>query len=274
MPTRIALNRIDRAPRTVIQTRAVLSIAMSQAVVWELITSNPVAGTKTPKADRPTLAVPKAAQVPDLLAAVRGTPWEVPVALAAATGARRGEVLALWWENVDLERDRGRDRVTIVASVERFGGVTRFKDTKTDRSRREVALPTWMVDLLRRHRVDRAQRRLTVGPAWHGTDGCACAGNHGSLVCDDGIGGPVNPDTFSRALKRAAARVGFDASRLHDLRHAAVTTQLERGVHISVVSQSMGHSSEAFTMAVYGHVSDERIDPTADALESYGEGSR
>jgi integrase len=59
---------------------------------------------------------------------------------------------------------------------------------------------------------------------------------------------------------------------LHDIRHAAATTMMERGVHPSVVSKSLGHANEAFTMAVYGHVRDEMLDQAANALgDAYGE---
>lgn len=91
------------------------------------------------------------------------------------------------------------------------------------------------------------------------------------LVSERGDGQPLDPDTFSKAFKRFAAQIGAPSTRLHDLRHAAATLMMERGVHSSVVSRSLGHASEAFTMTVYGHVRDEMLDQAADALErAYG----
>jgi len=87
------------------------------------------------------------------------------------------------------------------------------------------------------------------------------------LVCERGDGSAIDPDSFSKAFRRLAAQVGVLKARLHDLRHAAATLMMEGGIHPSVVSRSLGHASEAFTMTVYGHVRDEMLDPVADAFE-------
>lgn len=166
-------------------------------------------------------------------------------------------VLGIGWEHVDL--DRGR--VKIVRSLERLDGEYRLKEPKTKRSRREVAIPPFAVDRLRRWRIEQNERRLVAGPAWH---------NRG-LVCEHGDGNPIDPDSFSKAFKRLAAKVDAPNARLHDLRHCGATLMMERGVHPSVVSRSLGHASEAFTMAVYGHVRDEMLDQAANAIgDAYG----
>jgi integrase len=252
-----ALNAIDRSARTVIQARAVLSTALRQAVEWGLISSNPAAATRAPKAERPNLSVPTIEGVQALISAAEGTEWAMPLFLAAYTGARRGEVLAIGWDQVDLERGR----VRITRSLERLDGKLHFKDPKTPRSRRDVALPPSAVHELKRHRTDQSTRRLVAGPAWQDL----------GLVCDRGDGGPLEPDSFSKAFKRLARQVGIPQARLHDLRHAVATTLMERGVHPAVVSRTLGHASEAFTMAVYSHVRDEMLDHAATALgEAYG----
>jgi integrase len=251
------LNKIDRAPRTVQHVRALLSKIFLQAVAWGLIPASPVPATSAPKAERPDLDVPDKEGAKALMAAANGTPWEMPVFLAAWTGARRGEVLAIGWDQVDLDRAR----IRIHRSLERLGGEFRLKEPKTKRSRREVAIPPFVVDRLRRWKVEQAARQLAAGPAWQ---------NYG-IVCDRGDGGYIDPDSFSKAFKRLAGQVGHPDTRLHDLRHAAATTMMEQGVHPSVVSRTLGHSSEAFTMQVYGHVRDEMLDQAAEALgDAYG----
>jgi len=251
-----ALDGIDRSPRTIQHCRALLSRMFRQAVAWSLIPSNPVAATSAPKAEKPDLDVPDAEGAKALMDAAVGTRWELPTLLAAYTGARRGEVLAIQWDQVDLDRRR----IRITRSVERLNGDFRFKEPKTKRGQREVAIPPFVVERLRRWKVGQLERQLAAGPAWHDV----------GLVCDDGGGGPVNPDAFTRALKRFARKVGHPDTRLHDLRHAAATLMMEAGVHPSVVSRSLGHASEAFTMSVYGHPSNEMLDQAADALgEAY-----
>ncbi len=253
-----ALDAIDRAPATVRQARAVASKAFRQAVAWQLIPSNPVAATAAPKAERPDLDVPDADGARRLMTEAEGTMWEMPLFLAAFTGARRGEVLAIGWDQIDLERGR----LKITRSLERLDGEFRFKEPKTARSRREVAIPPLAVERLRRWKTEQTERRLVAGPAWHDL----------GLVCDCGDGQPIAPDSFSKAFKRLARAVGAPNTRLHDLRHTAATLMMEAGVHPSIVSRSLGHASEAFTMQVYGHVRDEMLDQAADALgAAYGE---
>jgi integrase len=252
-----ALDGIDRAPRTVRQARAVLSKMMRQAVAWGVIPHSPVPATDAPKTERPDLDVPDTEGAKALMAESVGTMWELPVMLAAYTGARRGETLALTWEAVDFDRAR----IKISRSLERLHGEFRFKEPKTKRSRREIAVPPFVVERLRRWKVEQSERRLAAGPAWHDL----------GLVCERGDGSAIDPDGFSKAFKRLARAVGAPDTRLHDLRHAAATTMMEAGVHPSVVSRSLGHASEAFTMSTYGHVRDEMLDQAAEALgNAYG----
>jgi integrase len=250
------LDGIDRAPRTVRQARAVLSKMFKQAVAWGVIPHSPVPATDAPKAERPDLDVPDTEGAKALMAASVDTEWEQAVHLAAYTGARRGEVLAIGWDQVDFDRAR----IRITRSLERIDGAFRFKDPKSARGRREVAIPPFLVERLRRWKVEQAERRFAAGPAWS---------EHG-LICER-LGEPIDPDSFSKAFKRLARGVGAPDTRLHDLRHAAATEMMARGVHPLVVSRTLGHASEAFTMSVYGHVRDEMLDQAANALgEAYG----
>ena len=252
-----ALNEIDRSPRTVQHVRALLSKMMRQAVAWGMIPASPVPATTAPRAERPDLEIPDVDGARVLMAAAEDSIWEMPVYLATFTGARRGEILAIGWEHVDFDRAR----IRIARSLERLGGEFRFKEPKTKRSRREVGLPPVAVERLRKWKAEQGQRRLVAGPAWHDF----------GLVCERGNGLPIDPDSFSKAFKRLASQAGLPKTRLHDLRHAAATLMMERGVHPAVVSKSLGHASEAFTMAVYGHVRDEMLDQAADAFgEAFG----
>ena len=248
------------AVRSVVETRAVMSSAMRQATAWGLIMANPVTPVRPPRAERRELAVPTTGDLLVLLDAARGTPWDVPLTLSSTTGARRSEVLALRWADIDLPRAR----VPITRSLQRVpsgdGSATKldFLEPKTDRARREIALTASAVERLRRHRQEQATRRLALGPGWTDLD----------LVCDRGDGKPLDPDAFTRAFKRFAKQVGLDPrTRLHDARHGVATTMLGQGVHPAIASAVLGHASPAFTMSVYQHVLDGMTAQAADALE-------
>lgn len=230
------------APRSVQHVRAVMSGLFGTAVSWELIPVNPVKATETASVPRPELEVPTAAQAMAVLEAAKGTQWATPLLLAIATGARRSEVLGLKWSEVDLDRRR----VQIVRNLQRVPGEgLRFFEPKSARSRRLIILPPFAVAPLKAWKADQARRRLTLGAAWNDFD----------VVCERGDGQPLDPDSFSHAVKRLMAKAGLPkATRLHDLRHGLATALLEEGVDVAVVSAVLGHSSPGFTMAVYQHV--------------------
>ena len=242
------------APRTVLRARQVLGQAMRAAVEWQLLPANPVAAVPPPRCERPELVVPTAAELLAIIAAAEGTPYELPVLLACTTGARRGEVLAFRWSDLDVTT--GRLRVT--GSLQEVPGGLERMAPKTDRARRLVTVPGFVVERLRRHRSEQAERRLLLGAGWAA----------GDLICDYG-GRPMRPDGFSRAFKATAVKAGLPAAvRLHDARHAVATAWLEQGLHPAIASNALGHTSPAFTMSQYQHVVDGMGDKAAAALEA------
>jgi integrase len=133
-----------------------------------------------------------------------------------------------------------------------------FEEPKTQSGRRTVRLAPSLVTSLRRHRIEQAQRRLTAGPDWNDHD----------LVCDNGRGGPVDPDAFGAAFKRLAKQTGLPTrARLHDLRHACAVLLGLEGVPIVAVAEMLGHASASFTISNYEHVVSEMQEASADALE-------
>lgn len=247
-----------RSPQTALHVYRTLSNALHQAVRWQLIPLNPAAAARPPRPERPKLEIPKPEQLVQLMDAARGGRWEIPVLLAATTGARRSEVLALRWRDVDLENGR----IWITRSVQRVNGEAgpelRFLDVKTQRARRSVGLPKFAVARLRRHQRKQKARRLECGPAWHDLD----------LVSDRGDGGPLDPGEFTHAFKRIVKRANCPpAMRLHDVRHGVATAMLGQGVHPAIASAVLGHASPAFTMSVYQHVLDTMAATAAAALD-------
>jgi integrase len=249
-----AMVAAGKAPGTVAHTRAALSSCFAFALRGQLVQSNPVRATTTPTRRAPQLHIPTPEQLLTLIEKAKGTPWEVPVLLSATTGARRAEVLAMRWEYVDL--DRGRVRV--VDTMQRLAdGTLGFAPTKTERARRQIPLPGFVVDRLRRLRVEQAERRLKLGEGWHDWD----------LVCERGDGLPLDPMSYTHAFGRIAKSVGLEKVRLHDCRHAVATMLAKSGTPGVVTSAVMGHSSVAFTLSVYTHVDEEQVERAAAGLE-------
>lgn len=191
-------------------------------MAWGFIQSNPVQAVQPPKPERPQLHVPTAEQLVALIDAAKGTVWEMPMLLSAWTGARRSEVLGLAWEGIDLER--GTMRITRTLQKAERGRPAEFLAPKTHRSRRAIALNPALVQRLRSYRQEQLQRRMKA-QEWIDLD----------LVCDRGDGGAHDPDEFTKAFRRIAAKAGLHPdTRLHDVRHAVATALLEGGVDTAI----------------------------------------
>lgn len=155
------------------------------------------------------------------------------------TGVRRGELLGLSWDAVDLDAGRLAITRTLISGK----GAPRFSEPKTKRGRRSVALDAGTVDALREHRERQLDERLAWGPAYE---------DHGLVFCrEDGT--PIWPRTFSRSFDHHVRDAGLPKIRLHDLRHTHATLALEAGVHPKVVQEWLGHASIAITLDTYSH---------------------
>jgi integrase len=174
---------------TIAQVRSVLGSALRQAVADGLITTNPVAAVKRPRIQRRELHWPTSAQLGALVEASRGTLWEVPILLAAVTGARRAEILGISWQDIDLMAGtvfirRGLQPVHRPSDGETIA----FTPLKTRRSRRQVQLPPFALERIRRHRRQQLMRRTALGPRWR--DPFDERGEPVAMVCDRGDGSP------------------------------------------------------------------------------------
>jgi integrase len=156
--------------------------------------------------------------------------------LAAMTGMRRGEVLGLRWSDIDLDAAT----LSIRRSVSCTGYQVHTTPTKTRTSRRAIDLDPRTMGVLREWRHQQLSELGAVA-----ADG---------TVFTRPDGGPVHPHALSQIVGRLQHAAGVPPIRLHDLRHTHATLMLKHGVPLKVVSERLGHSTPAFTMAVYQHV--------------------
>jgi integrase len=242
-----------RSPRTAVNTYRVLSEMLGEALRWGVIATNPALAIRPPRAPRPALHVPDAETCTAILARVRGREVEGPVVLALGTGMRLGEILAVRWKDVDLERKVLR----VTATLSYVAGEFTFPQPKTSRSRRSVDLPAFVVAFLKRQRKAQLERRLFYGETWTDYD----------IVLDDAAGAPFAPWSVSADFRRLTRELELPRTRFHDLRHAHATQLLAAGVHPKAVSERLGHSTVAFTMDVYSAVIPSMGRAAADAAD-------
>ncbi len=230
------------APQTVHHIHRLLSQILASAVKARKLRASPMPPVQTtPKVRREEIQVLDDAEMAKLLRHLKDRPIYMPVLTAISTGMRRGEVLALRWRDLDL--DRAELRVAQVLLEQTTAGLA-IKEPKTDRSRRTVALPSHLVDELRRHRKAIAELRLKLGLGKDVAD----------LVFPTWEGAMRNPDLFSKEFAREAERAGVPHVTFHGLRHTHITRLLRSGVPVHLVSARAGHANAAVTLTIYAHV--------------------
>lgn len=231
--------------------RAALSRILGHAIRKHRLTANPVANADKLAKDShdPTEDVLEPDQVHGVLTAAKGTPWELPVALLALLGLRRGEVLGLGWDAVDLDVGRIEVRRNLVPLR---GGRITLGTPKTPGSIRTLDLSPAVAALLRQQRARQVSHRLTVGPDWQGSHRDD-TGEAVGLVFTDEVGRPLPPHRLTAAVKRLGVAADVGAISPHDLRHAAASLMIAEGYDVAAVSATLGHANPAVTLTVYSH---------------------
>ena len=214
--------------KTVRNIHQVLSSAMDMAVKHKLILTNPADGCELPKADRREMQTLHADQLGAFLREAKYSGVYELYYLDLATGLRRGELLGLKWEDIDL--DRGM--IHVRRQIYRINGEVREMPLKTMHAYRSIPISDDMAALLR----DMKER------------------GRSEYVFPSPSGGPLSPDSVLNMLHRVLKRAGLPSVRFHDLRHTFATLALQNGVDIKTVSGILGHYSAGFTLDTYAHV--------------------
>ena len=228
------------SPRYVQYMRSILRSALNQAVRWGLVVRNVAALVTPPKMERYEIRPWTPDQARSFLAFIKGDPLEALFTLALATGARRGELLALRWDDIDLEEGLLQVRGTL----QRIDGKWQVCEPKTERARRTIALSEPTVNALRAHRVCQLEERLRTGDLWQ---------DFGHVFTAP-LGTPLSPNTVSHRFHALVKRSGLPDQRFHDLRHCAASYMLVLGESPRVVMDILGHSQISMTLNTYSHV--------------------
>lgn len=242
------------APRTVRHVHQLLRRIFSHATKWGDIKRNVVTLVDAPKAPTTEAAVLQTAEIPQMFTALRGRTFYPLAVVALGTGMRRGELCALRWQDIDL--DRGM--INVERSLEQTRKGLRVKSPKTTRGKRTISLAAAVVAELRAHWKTQQERRLALGLGKAPAD---------ALVFGQYDGAPFKPDLLSGQFANAMNSAGLPHVTLHTLRHTHASQLIAAAIDILTISRRLGHHSPTVTLNVYGHLLTTQ-DRAADVVQS------
>lgn len=238
----------------------VLNKAMTRAQKDGLIKKNPCADAEIPAYENPQKEMRplKDTEVPAFLKLISGHPFEQLYFIAMFTGMRESEIIGLTWDCIDWEKGTIRlyRQYKAVRGEEKTYMFTNLKN----KQERTFTVPSSVIAALKKVRTKQAEWKLHYGQLYRNEDG---------FVFTDELGHHLATRTVYNRFKAIVAQMGLPEVRLHDLRHTYATLALQNGVDIKTVSHNLGHSTVAFTMDKYAHVTFTMQKDSAQKMESF-----
>ena len=250
-----AMSAKGLAPRTIIQARAVLGRALREAEIAGLVARNAARLTRPPSIEHAEMKTLTAEQTRFLIDSTKDERSGALYAVALASGAREGELLALQWADVDWKRGSIKIRRTLL----RMSSALTFAEPKTASSRRTITLGPSTMKALKRHQLAQAEERLGNGLGKASDD---------DVIFSTEVGTPIDAGNFLiRTHYPLLERLGLPRVRFHDLRHTVATLLLEEGVHPRVVAERLDHATPSLVMNTYGHATERMQKDATAAME-------
>lgn len=199
-----------------------------------------------------------------LLDAARGNRLEAIITVGLALGLRRGEVIGLRWEDIDMDARIMKIRRRVSRVKGRLlvrEGVKMGEDEEG-----AVALPDLLIHALAQHRTRQLLERMKAGPRWKGPEPSA-DGKPSGFVFTSMVGTVLEPRNVYRTFEDIRHRAGFDDKTFHQLRHDCASLLLGQGIPMYAVSQILRHSSPTITARFYAHLTPELHREAADKMD-------
>lgn len=245
------------SPKTVRNIHGILHKGLQKAVINRYIPYNPANDPELPQRIKKDIQPLDENQIKDFLKAIKGSPYEDLFIVTLFTGMREGEVCGLLWDCVDLKTGT----LTInkqLQYIRKSKGQYRMVPTKNSKARTITLAPT-VITVLRRVRKTQLENRLRHGECWE---------NSGFVFTDE-LGRHLSPQNVYREFKRMVAKIGSPNTRFHDLRHSYAVASIRSGDDIKTVQENLGHATAAFTLDVYGHVTEKMKAESAARMEMF-----
>ena len=229
--------------KTILYFHRIIHCALKQAMKWQFIIRNVADCVDTPKPEKYKPLVLTSKETIELINVISNTDIYIPVIIAIYTGMRRGEILGLTWNNIDLEQ--GTLKVVQALYPTKNGLI--FSKPKTENSIRKISMPLTLVNILKDYKIKQETVKNRLGNNYNDLD----------LVCSLDNGNPINPTTLNHKFRSLLKETNLPLIRFHDLRHTHASLLLKEHVEPKVISERLGHSNINITLDIYSHIYEE-----------------
>lgn len=242
------------SPKNIRDTYNNINAAMKLAVKIRLVPYNPCEGVSLPKRKKYKADVYTPEMMNKLLDTTKGTDMYIPLLILTTVGLRRGELLALRWEDIDFDNNILRVRRNMVHGENGYI----IKAPKSEAGIRDIHLGDDVIKELAEAKEEYMCDMEAYGPGFQDL----------GFIVHQNDGSPLHPDSITRKWIRFLDRNNLPRIRLHDLRHSNATALIQAGVNPRVVQQRLGHSDVNITLNTYTHVLPEMDKDAASKLDS------
>lgn len=243
------------SPKTIKNLHGIIHKALKQAVEVGYLKINPAEACKLPKTIKPQIQPMDREHIKSFIETVQEDYLFRLFMVALFTGLRSGEVLGLTWECIDFQNGT----INVVKQLQRVTKEYHLLPPKNSKPR-TIAPASFVLEVLQDQREEQEQWRQAAGDLWK---------NENDFVFTNEIGMHFSQQLLHKHLKNAAVKIGLPSLRFHDLRHTYAVAAIQAGDDIKTVSENLGHASVAFTLDVYGHVTEQMKRTSADRMQAF-----
>lgn len=250
----MCINSLEVSPRTVQYAVTILRQALKQAQAQGYVNSNVAVNVALPRSTQGKARALTLEEIKKVFSIINNPIHYTIYYALLSTGVRRGELIALKWQDVNLENKVFNINNAVTKNVE---GKWVVDSPKTAESIRAFTIPDKLVAVLKKHRSKQNKQILRARSLYN---------NQNFIFCRDD-GERYDPDYISRRWKMYCDKVGIK-SNLHELRHTFATLSLQGGVDVTTVSKMLGHRDVTTTLNVYSHILPNSTEKAASLINT------
>ncbi len=243
--------------KTIQHFYTIITTSLKKAIIWGYIVNNPNSFIEKPKVRKKEIQCYSPEEVEKLLECIKNEclKYQAMIYLAIDSGARRGEIVGLTWNDIDFKKQT----LNINKSVQYTKELGIFeKTTKTQTSDRIIYLSNKTIEILKAYQKEQLENKLKIGNKWEDS----------KRMFTTIVGGDMHPDTPSQILEKIIKKHNLKRISFHGLRHTSISLQISSGIQAQIISKRAGHSSVSTTHSIYSHFFDNEFKEVASAMNN------